>query len=164
MGNTLSTTVGAFRNINGVGQHGNGTGSDLTFGMPSGSSLDFSPLDYDFNRDNVKNNEDIEALANAVVPIVQRALEPFDIVVTVAVRPERLELYGLGETVPARLNAVRGRVTRRVYFGDVFYYDVDTPDGMIEVKEENRPGVELHEIGEEAVVAWDPSATTVVES
>ncbi|HEX5630179.1 MAG TPA: ABC transporter ATP-binding protein [Acidimicrobiia bacterium] len=84
--------------------------------------------------------------------------------VTVAVRPERLELYGLGETVPARLNAVRGRVVRRVYFGDVFYYDIDTPDGVIEVKEENRPGVELHEIGEEAVVAWDPAATTVVES
>ena len=84
--------------------------------------------------------------------------------VTVAVRPERLELYGLGETVPARLNAVRGRVVRRVYFGDVFYYDVDTPDGVIEVKEENRPGVELHEIGEEAVVAWAPEATTVVET
>jgi spermidine/putrescine transport system ATP-binding protein len=84
--------------------------------------------------------------------------------VTVAVRPERLELYGLGETVPARLNALRGRVVRRVYFGDVFYYDVDTTDGVIEVKEENRPGVELHDIGEEAVVAWDPAATTVVES
>ena len=84
--------------------------------------------------------------------------------VTVAVRPERLSLFGLGETVPARLNAVRGRVVRRVYFGDVFYYDVDTPDGVLEVKEENRPGVALHEIGEEAVVAWDPAATTVVES
>jgi len=83
--------------------------------------------------------------------------------VTVALRPERLELYGLGEVVPATLNAVRGRVTRRVYFGDVFFYDVDTTDGVIEVKEENRPGVDLHEIGEEAVVAWDPVATTVVE-
>jgi ABC-type Fe3+/spermidine/putrescine transport system ATPase subunit len=84
--------------------------------------------------------------------------------VTVAVRPERLSLFGRGETVPARLNAVHGRVVRRVYFGDVFYYDVDTPDGVLEVKEENRPGVALHEIGEEAVVAWDPAATTVVES
>ncbi len=84
--------------------------------------------------------------------------------VTVAVRPERLDLYGLGEVVPAQLNAVRGRVVRRVYFGDVFYYDVDTPDGIIEVKEENRPGVDLHDIGEEAVVAWDPVATTVVET
>jgi len=83
--------------------------------------------------------------------------------VTVALRPERLELYGIGEVVPAALNAVRGRVTRRVYFGDVFYYDVDTTDGVIEVKEENRPGVDLHDIGEEAVVAWDPMATTVVE-
>jgi ABC-type Fe3+/spermidine/putrescine transport system ATPase subunit len=83
--------------------------------------------------------------------------------VTVALRPERLELFGIAEKVPDTLNAVRGRVARRVYFGDVFYYDVETPDGMIEVKEENRPGVDLHDVGEEAVVAWDPAATTVVE-
>ena len=83
--------------------------------------------------------------------------------VTVALRPERLELYGLDESVPAALNAVQGRVTRRVYFGDVFYYDIDTPDGVLEVKEENRPGVHLHQVGEQAVVAWDPAATTVVE-
>jgi spermidine/putrescine transport system ATP-binding protein len=83
--------------------------------------------------------------------------------VTVALRPERLELFGIAEKVPDTLNAVRGRVVRRVYFGDVFYYDVETPDGVIDVKEENRPGVELHDVGEEAVVAWDPAATTVVE-
>jgi len=84
--------------------------------------------------------------------------------VTVAVRPERLELYGLDEPVPSGLNTLRGKVVRRVYFGDVFYYDVDTPAGVIEVKEENRPGVDLHEIGQVTVVAWDPAATTVVES
>ncbi|MBI5157898.1 MAG: ABC transporter ATP-binding protein [Acidimicrobiia bacterium] len=83
--------------------------------------------------------------------------------VTVALRPERLELYGVNEVIPTNLNTVRGRVTRRVYFGDVFFYDIDTTDGVIEVKEENRPGVDLHEIGEEAVVAWDPAASTVVE-
>jgi spermidine/putrescine transport system ATP-binding protein len=83
--------------------------------------------------------------------------------VTVALRPERLELFGIAEMVPDTLNAVRGRVVRRVYFGDVFYYDVETADGVIEVKEENRPGVDLHDVGGEAVVAWDPAATTVVE-
>jgi hypothetical protein len=30
------------------------------------------------------------------------------------------------------------------------------------VKEENRPSVETYEIGEEAVVAWDPASTSVL--
>jgi ABC-type Fe3+/spermidine/putrescine transport system ATPase subunit len=82
--------------------------------------------------------------------------------VTIAVRPERLELYGLDETIPEGLNRVEGSVSRRIYYGDVFYYDVETPGGVFEVKEENRPGVELHAAGDRVVVAWDPAATTVV--
>ncbi len=83
--------------------------------------------------------------------------------VTLAVRPERLELYDLDEPVPGGLNTVTGTVTRRTYFGDVFYYDIDTAAGVFEVKEENRPGVELYEQGDQAVVAWSPAATTVVQ-
>jgi spermidine/putrescine transport system ATP-binding protein len=84
--------------------------------------------------------------------------------VTLAVRPERLALYGVTEPVPDGHNRITGSVIRRTYYGDVFYYDVDTPAGVFEVKEENRPGVELYEQGEQTVVAWDPAASTVVES
>jgi spermidine/putrescine transport system ATP-binding protein len=83
--------------------------------------------------------------------------------VTVAIRPERFELYDLDEPIPEGLNTVQGTVVRRVYHGDVFYYDVDTPAGVIEAKEENRPGVELYEDGEATIVTWDPAATSVVE-
>jgi spermidine/putrescine transport system ATP-binding protein len=82
--------------------------------------------------------------------------------VTVAIRPERFELYDLDEPIPDGLNRIRGTVTRRTYYGDVHYYDVRTPAGEVEAKEENRPGVELYEVGEEAYVVWAPSATTVV--
>lgn len=90
MGNTLSTTTGAFRNIFGAGDASFGgsfgTGSDLTsgFGLAGTDSLDFTPLSYDYNGDGFTNNADITALANAVIPIVQRALEPFDINVVIA--------------------------------------------------------------------------------
>jgi spermidine/putrescine transport system ATP-binding protein len=84
-------------------------------------------------------------------------------IVTVAVRPERLALFDLDEMVPDGANTLPGRVTRRTYYGDVFYYDIDTPAGVLEAKEENRPGVELYEVGEETVVAWSPRATTVVQ-
>ncbi|MDP6721229.1 MAG: hypothetical protein QGF59_21355, partial [Pirellulaceae bacterium] len=87
MGSTMSTTVGDFRNIFGAGNPAggaNGTGSDLTPDLDLTDSFDFTPLAYDFNGDMVTNNADITALANAVIPIVQRALEPFDINVLVA--------------------------------------------------------------------------------
>lgn len=84
--------------------------------------------------------------------------------VTLAIRPERLELYDLDEPVPEGLNRIQGRVVRRMYFGDVYYYDVDAGLGsVIEVKEENRPGVELYEEGEEALVVWNPAAASRVQ-
>lgn len=83
--------------------------------------------------------------------------------VTVAIRPERFELYDLDEPVPDGLNRIPGRIVRRIYYGDAFFYEVRTAAGTVEAKEENRPGVELYEVGEETIVAWDPGAGTVVD-
>jgi hypothetical protein len=89
MGNVLGTTAAAFRDINGEGDNELGTGPDLMSDdldnplLPN-STLDFRPLAYDFNQDTFINNADITALTNAVLPLVQRALEPFDIDVLVA--------------------------------------------------------------------------------
>ena len=90
--NTLSSTVAAVRNIDGAGIHGDGTGPDLqglgpSGGMLSTSTLDFRPLSYDFDGDSNIDGDDLTALADAVVPIVERALEPFDIDVVVAAPP-----------------------------------------------------------------------------
>ncbi len=83
--------------------------------------------------------------------------------VTLALRPERLSLYDLDEEIPPGHNRVRVRVARRLYYGDVYFYDVDAGLGTeIEVKEENRPGVELYDVGEEAYLVWDSAAANVV--
>jgi spermidine/putrescine transport system ATP-binding protein len=83
--------------------------------------------------------------------------------VTVALRPERLALFDLDEQIPDGYNRVRVRVTRRIYHGDVHFYDVDAGLGTeIAVKEENRPGVELYEVGEEAYLVWSPLASNLV--
>jgi spermidine/putrescine transport system ATP-binding protein len=83
--------------------------------------------------------------------------------VTLALRPEQLALYDLDEEIPAGHNRVKVRVTRRLYYGDVYFYDVDAGIGSeIEVKEENRPGVELYEVGEEAYLVWSPEAANLV--
>ncbi|MGC2239953.1 MAG: ABC transporter ATP-binding protein [Acidimicrobiia bacterium] len=83
--------------------------------------------------------------------------------VTVALRPERMSLYDMDEDVPAGHNRVRVTITRRMYYGDVYFYDVDAGIGTeIEVKEENRPGVALYEVGEEAYLVWNPKAANLV--
>ncbi|HEX2153085.1 MAG TPA: ABC transporter ATP-binding protein [Acidimicrobiia bacterium] len=83
--------------------------------------------------------------------------------VTLALRPERMELFDVDESMPERHARLRGKVIRRMYYGDAYYYDVEVGlDRPLEVKEENRPGVETYDMGEEAIVCWDPSATNVV--
>ena len=76
----ISTTVEEFQDINGAGANGNGTGSDLQGwgGLASSDQLDFNPIQYDFNGDAVIDANDALALLNAVLPIVQRELDPFD--------------------------------------------------------------------------------------
>jgi spermidine/putrescine transport system ATP-binding protein len=84
--------------------------------------------------------------------------------VTLALRPERLELYDLDEAIPDGRLQLRGRVSRKLYYGDAYYYDVEVGlPAPVEVKEENRPGVETYELGEETIVVWDPAATNVVK-
>ena len=91
------------------------------------------------------------------------AERPTGAAVTLALRPERLELYDPDETIPDGHYRLAGKVTRKLYYGDAFYYDVSVGlDRPLEVKEENRPGVETYDLGDEAVVAWDPASTNVV--
>ncbi len=83
--------------------------------------------------------------------------------VTLALRPERLALYETDEPVPDSYLRLRGKVTRKLYYGDAYFYDVEV--GLahpLEVKEENRPGVETYELGEETIVGWAPASTNVV--
>ncbi len=76
----ISTTVEEFRNIDGTGTNGFGTGSNLLGhgGLTSTDPLDFNSIQYDFNGDATIDADDALALQNAVLPIVQRELDAFD--------------------------------------------------------------------------------------
>ena len=69
---------------------------------------------------------------------------------------------GLDEVPPSDRNGIEGTVARRIYHGDVFFYDIDTQAGSLEVKEENRPSVRQFDVGERVLVTWSPLASTVV--
>ncbi len=80
-----------------------------------------------------------------------------------ALRPERLALHRSDEDVADSRNCLEAKITRRTYYGDVFYYDVDAGlGGLLEVKEENRPEIGTHEVGDRIVVSWSVEAANLV--
>jgi spermidine/putrescine transport system ATP-binding protein len=111
------------------------------------------------------NGSGMASLSSGAEIAVGDAATGADGKVTLALRPERLALYDLDEEIPGGHNRVRVKVMRRLYYGDVYFYDVDAGIGSeIEVKEENAPGVSLYEVGEEAYLVWSPEAANVVTS
>lgn len=83
--------------------------------------------------------------------------------VTLALRPERLGLHKSGETPAEGRNQLRAKITRRTFYGDVYYYDVDAGLGEpLEVKEENRPDVGTHDVGDEVTVSWRQDSANLV--
>lgn len=84
--------------------------------------------------------------------------------VNVALRPEQLRISRSDDQVPDGASRVEGTIGRRVYFGESYYYEVSTPAGLLDVRQENRPGLALLEPGERVVVYWDPSSAAVLET
>ena len=83
--------------------------------------------------------------------------------ITLALRPERLTIHRAGESVPDGRNRMQATISRRTYYGDVYFYEVET--GLaepLEVKEENRPDLQTHDVGEQVVVSWSVGAANLV--
>lgn len=83
--------------------------------------------------------------------------------VTLALRPERLALHGAGDEASEGRNVLKARISRRTYYGDVYFYEVDAGFAEpLEVKEENRPDIGTHEVGDEVTVSWRTEAANLV--
>lgn len=107
------------------------------------------------------DHESVELVDGQVLRAPNRA--PTGQRVTVAIRPERFSLHAPDAQLPGDEASMPGKVTRRIYHGDVFLYDVDTAEGVIEVKEENRPNMAVHDVDASVLLSWSPSAATVIE-
>jgi spermidine/putrescine transport system ATP-binding protein len=84
---------------------------------------------------------------------------------TLALRPEHLDLRHAEATRDTHLDAVHGVVVKAFYMGSAIYYDVamDGTDGLlIEVRQNNAPGIEHYGVGERVRVRWNPTSTTVL--
>lgn len=84
--------------------------------------------------------------------------------ITIAIRPERFSLHDSADELGPGRSSIKGKIIRRIYHGDVFYYDVDTAEGIVEVREENRPSIVQRAVDDPVVLSWSSSAATVIES
>jgi len=79
--------------------------------------------------------------------------------VTLSVRPEKLHLFGDRSEAPEGRNAIAGSVTRRTYYGESLFYEVDLgASGSLDVRVENVPSMKWWEVGDGVVVDFHPEA------
>ncbi len=80
--------------------------------------------------------------------------------VALGIRPERLSIAA--DAVAEGRGRIEGTVTARIYHGDLHFYSVETVAGTLRVKEENRPGLPLHDEGARVTVHWNPASVSVL--
>ena len=81
--------------------------------------------------------------------------------VTLAIRPEMLDLYGERSEAPSGRNAVAGTVTRRIFLGESLYYKIDIgASGVFDVRVENVPSAKRWAVGDAVIVDFHLEAAT----
>ncbi len=80
-------------------------------------------------------------------------------VVTMAVRPEMLHLYGDRSEAPSERNAIAGKVARKIFYGEALYYEIDIgASGSFDVRVENVPSAKRWDVGDDVIVDFHPEA------
>ncbi len=79
--------------------------------------------------------------------------------VSLALRPERVQLYRNREECPAGRNAIDGSVARAIFQGESIFYEVEIGEaGSIEAHVENLPGMTRWDVGDYVVVDFHHEA------
>ncbi|MFQ5473757.1 MAG: TOBE domain-containing protein, partial [Dehalococcoidia bacterium] len=79
--------------------------------------------------------------------------------VTLTIRPEKLHLYAHGSDAPSGRNAVPGRVSRKIFYGESLYYAIDVgASGAFDVRVENAPSATRWDVGDDVIVDFHPEA------
>jgi len=81
--------------------------------------------------------------------------------VAVSLRPERARLHR-AEDEPAGRTRVEGRLQGITYLGNALAYTVGLDWMTVEVREENRAGGQVGDVGSRVWVSWEPDAISVV--
>ena len=83
--------------------------------------------------------------------------------VTLSLRPEKLHLFADASQVPPDRNVLKGSVSRRTFYGESLYYEVDIgASGSFDVRVENLPVMTRWEVGDEVVIDFHPESATAL--
>jgi len=76
--------------------------------------------------------------------------------VTVAIRPEKIQILPDGAEVPVDIiNRFSGRVNEVVYVGEASVYDINLAPGLVVgVKVQSGPLARIHKPGDKVVIGW----------
>lgn len=81
--------------------------------------------------------------------------------ITLAVRPEMLNLFGDRSEAPAGRNTIVGTVARKIFYGESLYYEIDVgASGAFDVRVENVPSATRWNVGDDVIVDFHPEAAT----
>ncbi len=83
--------------------------------------------------------------------------------VTIALRPESIDLTVENERIGGAMNQIPGIVARRTYFGDSHSYDIETSGGTLSIRRDNRPLNTIFDPGQPVTVSWHPDASNLLE-
>lgn len=78
--------------------------------------------------------------------------------VTLALRPEKLNISRPGTQIAGDRCVLEGKVDRRIYYGDALFYEVDIGTVIVDVMVENRPGMDRWNEGDHVVLDFHPQA------
>jgi spermidine/putrescine transport system ATP-binding protein len=83
--------------------------------------------------------------------------------VTLALRPEKVHLFGDASEAPIDRNSVKGSVARRTFFGDSLSYEIQLGNsGSVDVRVENIPVMRRWDVGDDVIVDFHPEAATAL--
>ena len=110
--------------------------------------------------DGTVESSDTVCLANgARIPLSSEL--PAGTSVAVILRPERATIGPRGGA-PSGRSTVDGVISEVTYLGNAVVYQVALDWMQIDVREENRPDADRHDVGAEVTVSWDDRAVALV--
>ncbi|MGH8936794.1 MAG: ABC transporter ATP-binding protein [Acidimicrobiia bacterium] len=83
--------------------------------------------------------------------------------VTVALRPERVQVFPAGFSPDGDRNAVPARVLERVYMGTSTFYDLELGGARLRVRQDHSPSAPRFQPGEQVVAVWEAASARVLE-
>ena len=104
------------------------------------------------------------AVALADGTVVQMATEAEQgTKVTVALRPERVQVFPAGFEPDGDRNAVSARVLERVYMGTSTFYDLDLGGSRLRVRQDHSVSAPRFQPGQQVVAVWEAASARVLD-